>query len=330
MKIKYLAKFIIISGIVGVAAITVAAQGDEQTRSITSDDFAKNRPAATKSNGKTPVPHRRTYNFVRVDKNVVRPKSAPVKTTVPPKTATKVTDIGLTMWRLRPTMDSEKGFLLLPVLLDDKRTKQMWLAERVDTDAAFKADDRVRFAIESSSKGYLYVIDRETLSNGSFGQPILIFPAKESDDNTVRPGLLFDFPDRNDEWPYLKIQPKKANYTGELMTIIVSSKPLTGITTDGKGHIRNGAWLADLESEANVEIFSRADMADKIYSKPESEGSCGIKTRELRPETTADTPCGIQTRELTRDEPLPQSIYRVKGRAGQPAVAFVKLNVKSK
>ncbi len=34
------------------------------------------------------------------------------------------------------------------------------------------------------------------------------------------------------------------------------------------------------------------------------------------------------TRQLTGEEPLPQTIYRVKTIAGQPSVAFVKLNVR--
>ena len=140
--------------------------------------------------------------------------------------------------------------------------------------------------------------------------------------------MLFDFPDRNDQWPYLKINPKKANYSGELLTVIISPKPLTGIQADKDGYVKNGTWLTDLEFGSNVEIYSRTDTGDLIYSKAESEGSCGIKTRELRPEKSADSPCGSASRLLTRDEPMPQSIYRVIGTAGQPAVAFVKLTVR--
>jgi hypothetical protein len=237
------------------------------------------------------------------------------------------TDIGVTMWRLRPPQDTEKDRLLLPVV-DDKGQRNMWLAERVGTDTAFKTGDRVRFAVETSVPGYLYVIDRETVANGSFGKPLLIFPASEKEDNSVRPGMLFDFPDRNEDMPYLKINPVNVNYSGELLTVIISPKKLTGVVTDKDGYVTNGTWLADLEFGSDVEIYSRTDTADEVYSKSESEGSCGIKTRELRPDKSANSPCGSASRPLTTDEPLPQSIYRVIGAPGQPAVAFIKLAVR--
>jgi len=309
------------------ATAALFAQDGVQTRSITSDDFASQRPARTEvATPKKPAakPKRLVYKYVRSDKNPVRSKP-PRKL---PQGSEKVTEIGVTLWRLRAPRRSEAGSFLLPVL-DDNQERKMWLAERVPIDTVFEAGDRVRFAIESSDSGYLYVFGRETYSDGSFGAPYPIFAASRTDTNMVRPGMLFDIPDQREDLPYLKINPKKSNYSGELLTIIVSPKPNAELGLDKKGNLRDGESLSELEFGSDVEIFSRTDTADKIYSKVESEAACGVKTRELvRDKPGNSDPCGTHSRELTREQALPQTIYRIHGLSGRPAVAFVKLAVR--
>ena len=302
------------------------AAGQVQTRSITSDDFASQRPAKPDPAPKKPVKAKPlTYKFVRTDKNLARTNKPPAK--LPANGPVKVTEIGVTMWRLRQPTQAEAGSFLLPVL-DDNQERKMWLAERVSLDTVFAPGDRVRFAIESSDSGYLYVFGRETYSDGSLGAPYPIFAASKVDSNMVRPGMLFDIPDQREDLPYLKIDPKKPNYTGELLTIVISPKPAADLAVDKSGNLKNGEGLAELEFGSEVEIFSRTDSVNKIFSKAEAEASCGVKTRELVREPTGTDPCGIQARKLTRDEALPQTIYRIKGLSGRPAVAFVKLAVR--
>ena len=204
----------------------------------------------------------------------------------------------------------------------------MWTAERVNPETGFQAGDRVRLAIEASDAGYLYVIDSEIYSDGSFGAPYLIFPASTDEDNSVKPGLLVDIPDQTEDLPYFLISPKKDKYEGELLTVIISPKPLTNLKTDKDGKIKNLDELINLEIDAEAEIYSRDDNEDKIYVQAEADAACGAKTRQLTRESSAANPCGTKTRQLTREEPLPQTIYRVKTVAGQPSVAFVKLNVR--
>ena len=307
------------------AGMTVGQTG-VQTRSITSDDFASQRPAKPDPAPKKPVKAKPlTYKFVRIDKNLARTNKRPVKP--PTNLPIKVTEIGVTMWRLRPPTQAEAGAFLLPVL-DDNQERKMWLAERVSLDTGFAAGDRVRFAIESSDSGYLYVFGRETYSDGSLGAPYPIFAASKIDSNMVRPGMLFDIPDQREDLPYLKIDPKKPNYTGELLTIVISPKPSEDLAVDKSGNFKNAEGLAELEFGSEVEIFSRTDSVNKIFSRAEAEASCGVKTRELVREPTGTDPCGTKARKLTRDEALPQTIYRIKGMSGRPAVAFVKLAVR--
>jgi hypothetical protein len=329
MKIKFSLFLLAVSFILGLTSCLLAQDGTK-TRSITSDDFNSQRPASQNLNNKTPrqkTPVRRaTYKFISQNKKVVRRKSQPAPKPQPVPKAEKVSEVGVTMWKLRPSRSSDNGYKL-PVLVNN--LKQMWTAERTDTGSIFQSGDRVRLAIESSASGYLYVIDSELLSDGGVGEPFLIFPESDDQDNSVKPGLLVDIPDRNDELPYFLINPKNPNYKGELLTVIISPKPLTNLKTDKDGKIKNLEELIDLENNTDAEIYSRSDSQDKIFSKTEAESACGAKTRQLTREKSAEKPCGEKTRQLTREEPLPQTIYRVKTAAGLPAVAFIQLNVKT-
>ena len=322
---------ILLFGTVFLLFVSTAFAQNGDSRSITSDDFASQRPVGKTSNSSNRrtqnnrTKRRQTYKYVRRN-TVVRRK----KTTKPtnPTTANKpekVSEIGVTMWRLRPSRTSDNGYKL-PVLVNNLR--EMWTAERISLDSIFAAGDRVRLAIESSDSGYLYVINSETYADGTFGEPFLVFPAATNEDNSVKPGLLVDIPDQTENLPYFLINPGKESYTGELLTVIISPKPLTNLKIESNGKIKNLDNLIELEELSDAEIFSRSDTENKIYSQTEAEAACGSKSRQLEREKNTANPCGTKTRQLTREEPLPQTIYRVKTQSGQPIVAFISLNVK--
>ena len=63
------------------------------------------------------------------------------------------------------------------------------------------------------------------------------------------------------------------------------------------------------------------------HGKAESASACGVKARELVLKKTAGRPCGAASGQLYSDDPSPQTIYHVKVSPGQPAVAFIRLNV---
>lgn len=318
--------------ILAVIALSSAiyAQDDVQTRSITSDDFASKRPTVNvnvkrNSKAKTPVVKKASYKYVRRDRNSVRRGKAPVKS--PAEIANtvlgSVSELGVTMWKLRPPLKSDSGFKL-PVLIN--KLREFWTAERIDTDTPLKSGDRIRLAIESSVSGYLYVVNSEIYSDGTFGEPSVIFPESPNEDNSVEPGILVDIPDQTEDHPYFVINPRRERYIGELLTVIVSPKPLINLKNDNERKITNLEELIELELNAESEIFSRSDVQDKIYTQEEASAACGGKIRQLTREKSTQ-PCGEKTRQLTREEPFPQTIYRVKTVTGQPAVAFVRLNV---
>lgn len=251
----------------------VFAQDETKSRSIDAEDFLKQRPVdgigtpAKTGGGKgkgTKPPAKPTqrpkYDFVRKEQKVARVKnngSRPIAKT-PPKSAlaTKTTEIGVTIWRLRPARSGEAGPHFQVQLPNGKRVP--WTPERVGANTVFTKGDKVRLAVESSIEGFLYVVDSEILSNGGFGDPHLIFPASANDNNRVRPGLLVDIPDQSEDLPYFLINPNDEDYAGELLTVIVSPQPLENLETDPKGRILNAEKLAELEENTEVEMYSKA------------------------------------------------------------------------
>ncbi len=351
--------------------LTAVVQNNAQTRSITSDDFIKQRPASkssktiaspNKNSGNNHIKTKSTkrpatYVFVPQDKVVRRrrpnsttvavnktKKIKPAEASNIPKSKTaaaikkpnktekihnkpeELQEIGVTIWKLRPPRSSDAGFKI-PVRNADGR-REMWTAERVNSNEAFQAGERVRLAVESSISGYLYVINSEVYSDGSFGEPFLIFPASANENNHVQPGLLVDIPDQTEDLPYFVINPKNPKYAGEFLTVIISPKPLTNLKTDSDGKIISLNNLIDLEENADAEIYNRTDNQYKIYTQAEADAACGAKARGQN-SRQLERPCGANTRQLTREEPLPQTIYRVKTTAGQPAVTFIRLNVRN-
>lgn len=327
-------KHILLFGGFFILSVSTAFGQDEKTRSITSDDFNSQRPAASGKRNKTtsskkknppkPKPRAR-YEYVKQEKSIVRRNPNRKRKDTSLSQPTKTAEVGVTMWRMRKPFRADLG-PKLPVQMADG-SLQMWIPERVGAETIFQKGDRVRLAIESSVVGYLYVIDSEIYSDGRFGLPALIFPASADEDNSVQPGLLVDIPDQKEDFPYFLITPKGANYAGELLTVIISPKPLVNLKIDKDGYIKNLDELSDLEENSDVELFSRTDQQDKTYTKEEANSACGATNRQLTREKSAEKPCGDQTRQLTREEPLPQSIYRVKTVAGQAVVAFIRLRV---
>lgn len=319
-----------------IAAIPLPAQNTgPQTRSITSDDFASQRPAGSKkpSHGKlnTSAPRRARYQQVQQPAIILKRKPTNGSPTRPseqsaPAQSVRVAEIGVTMWRLRAPRAADRGPKIGVQLSNG--TMADWTPERVSPETIFRPGDKVRFAVESAATGYLYIVDSELHTDGSLGEPFLIFPSNANEDNTVRPGLLAEVPDQSEDLPYFNLTAKRKDYAGELLTIIVSPNPLKNLKADGKGQLANADELAELEENNEVKLYAKTDGTGETYSAAEAKSTCERKTRELT-DPTAPPPCS-NSRQLTRDEPLPQSIYLVKTIAGRPAVLFVRMSIGQK
>ena len=105
--------------------------------------------------------------------------------------------LGITVWRLRPSKQEDGG---ARILVMENSQSSHWTPERIEVDTSLAVGDRVRISVESPRAGYLYVVDREQYADGTFGDPYLIFPTKRTrgGDNRVRPGKLIDIPAQED------------------------------------------------------------------------------------------------------------------------------------
>src|SRR5262249_10072917 len=153
-------------------------------------------------------------------------------------------------------------------------------------------------SIESPKNGFLYVIDREQYSDGTIGDPMLIFPTLRTrgGNNGVSPGTLIDIPAQDDLPPYFTLSSNNPKYVGELLTIIVSTVPIQGLTFG-----RQPLALAMNQFKRWEKTWS--SEAERF----EMDGGAGS------PWTLAEKAASMATnaRALTQDEPLPQTVYRV-------------------
>src|SRR5687767_918595 len=110
MKPANFAKPTFIFSLVLLCFGVTAAQDGPTSRSVTSNDFAAQRPQRPRTGRTSPRVTPRTYKHTRTDKNIARWKKP--KKPVPPPPANspvKVTEIGVTMWKVRPPKSREVG-----------------------------------------------------------------------------------------------------------------------------------------------------------------------------------------------------------------------------
>jgi hypothetical protein len=207
-------------------------------------------------------------------------------------TATKRFDqaklqIGVTVWRLEPgTAGSSTAERSAPGRYWNRAD---W--KRVEADLTFREGDTLRISIESPRNGYLYVVNRDVFADGTYGETNLIFPT-QGDDNRLEAGKLIDIPAQDD--PPFKATPK-TDQSSELLTIIVTSSPLP-LPLGPKAIPISRKQLKEWEEQW-------AGETDRL----EMNGGAGqVRTRE---EQLAASP--VRSRQLTREDPMPQTIYSV-------------------
>ncbi|MBA2526619.1 MAG: DUF4384 domain-containing protein [Pyrinomonadaceae bacterium] len=296
--------------LLGIQSATLA-NPPQGTRKIVSDDFTKNRQEAapTTSNIKGAPgqssgvrrkqrPRGRTYLLA----------SSPVTGTRPKTKVGTVAQVGITIWRLRPVTSNDSGARML---VREKDKSSEWAAERVGAGTTFRQGDHVRLSIESPRAGYLYVFDRDLLSDGSMGEAMLIYPWSDmrGGENRVRPGKLVDIPAQEDDPSYFTARPSSPDQVGEVLTIIVTTSPLNLPISDKPFQI------------SNVEMAKWEKMWGGQSERYEMEGGAGEAWTKQEQQAAARK----GTRQLTRDDPAPQTIYRVSAANNKAFLVNVQL-----
>jgi hypothetical protein len=197
--------------------------------------------------------------------------------------------------RTKPAGESDSDTWKLGVTIwkvQGGRSRQLErVSKRVEADTKFHEGDLLRISIESPRTGYLYIVDRDWFTNGSGGETNLIFPAR-GEDNRFKPGRLIDIPTETEA--SFKATPK-LNQAGEMLTIIVTSSPLQLPLSNDPLPITN-TQLSDWEKRWSA-VTDRYEMNDGAG-----------QTRTIEEQQAAATG---GTRQLTRDDPGPQTIYRL-------------------
>ena len=218
-------------------------------------------------------------------------------------------EIGVTVWRLRPSRATDEGGRVL--VLDGLKQAQ-YTPERIEADTPLNIGDRVRITVESPRPGYLYIVDREQYADGSFGEPMLIFPTKQTrgGDNRVMPGRLIDIPAQEDQYSYFTAQPtgERRDQVAEVLTVILTPQPLP--LTIGTQPLKvTPAQVSEWQKlwGGAVEVLVLVGGAGRTWTNEEKLASAA------------------NGRQLTQTGPPPQTVYHVARKAGGPLLVTVPL-----
>jgi hypothetical protein len=270
----------------------------DSERKIVSDDFTKNRKKAppesatktsTETTATTPATTPRSKNKSLRFYRLATSATTRLKQVSP---TTTIAQLGVTIWRLRSPNTRDTGGARM--LVREKGASSGWIPERVEAGTSFHEGDYIRLSIESPTDGYLYVIDRDLLTNGAMGDAMLIYPWTGAD-NEMRPGKLIDIPAQEDDPSYFTARLTSQNQVGEVLTIILTKSPLPLPISTKPIRVSN-ADLAEWEK-----------MWGGQSERFELEGGAGQPWTEQEQQAAASK----GSRQLTRDDPPPQTIYRI-------------------
>jgi hypothetical protein len=218
--------------------------------------------------------------------------------------------IGVTIWRLRRAVAGDYRILVQK----SGAASGQYALERVTADTLFKEGQLVRISVEAPREydNYLYVVDREVFKDNKgerLGDPSLIFPARSTppSGNVISAGKSVYVPAQGDPIPHFTLKRSGENHVGEMLTIIISPKPLPAPVG---GVALNPATLAQWERMCGGQTERRESRADagKQWTKEEQEADEG-------------------TRKLVQSDPLPQTIYRVRTKRDGCAMVTIPLRI---
>jgi hypothetical protein len=303
IRVALLCSCLFVSG--SLLAQTPQTSDEESSRQIVLDRFNKARPMSKATAGMGSAASGMTANRAPVYRRTGASRIAGRRGARPPATE----EIGITIWRLRPSRDTDQGGRVL--VLDGLKQAQ-YTPERIEADTPLNIGDRVRLTIESPRPGFLYIIDREQYADGSFGEPMMIFPTLRTrgGDNRVAPGKLIDIPAQEDQYSYFTAQPtgNRRDQIAEVLTIILVSQALP--LQIGEQPLKiTSTQVAGWEKiwGGTAERLELIDGAGRTWTNEEKLAGAA------------------KSRQLTQAGPPPQTVYRVARKAGGPLLVTVPL-----
>src|SRR5262245_66638026 len=134
------------SSILPFAICLFTCTQDQGMRDIIPEEFVKSRPARSIAPW---APARR----VRYKPAATSPEAS---TVARKPGSSNALQLGLTIWRLRPSSMTESGARI--IVHHDGETEE-WTPELIESNTPLRMGERIRFSFESPQTGYLYVIE---------------------------------------------------------------------------------------------------------------------------------------------------------------------------
>jgi hypothetical protein len=274
----------------------VPAKQDDVTRGII-PDYLKKRPIARK---KIAPPRRENVRSRDPEPSTVSDDS------------NDAAMVGVTVWRVRPAA-ARDGAEAVRILRPRPRSSRLvqHVMERIDEGQPVPVGAALRLGIEVTKSGWLYIIDQEEYASGKTGRPVLIFPNIHSADNEVSAGRLIEVPTDPEVDFIVEVSPGQ---TGEMLTLMIAPEPL---------ELKIGPdETTPLDEEKFAEWKTKWEVKTTRISTGNSFRRPYTKTEKIAA-TDRNNP-------LTREGPLPQSIYQVPARPGQPIMISLRLQYREK
>ena len=223
-----------------------------------------------------------------------------------------VSYLGVTLWRIRPSVAADPSGARL--LIHKNEGVEHGTPVRIDSTTPLRAGDHVRISVESTRRGYLYIFDRERDSAGKLGMPYLIFPTARlrHGDNRVYPGKLVDLPGWDDTPNYWTLEPQTDQHAGEEITILITPKPLAEIVS--------GEEPRAVDPEQLAGWTRKWQSRTSILEAPETLN---------RPATVRERQAAEGTAKLNRQDPLPQTIYRIESKPDEAVLVSIPLRLRT-
>lgn len=221
--------------------------------------------------------------------------------------------MGVTFWRLRPPTATDPADSRL-LILSEEGKEQQEVPERIETGSPLKVGEKIRLTIEVPRTGYLYVFDREQYADGKNSEAYLIYPnfQTRAGDNAVAAGRIIEVPDQRDRISYFRLRKGRPDQVGELLSVLVSPEPLDlkiGRDPLAIPEAQMAAWESKYTLE--TERFELEGGAGKVYTSEEKKAAVGAAA-------------------MTRDMAAPQTLYRVRPKAGQAVMLQLPVKISAK
>jgi hypothetical protein len=266
----------------GARVASVVAQDEVGSKGIKAEEFISKRPAKPATR-RTAAAKNPTYKTSQMIPTIAAPPGK------------EFAQVGLTLWRFRPSTAADKTKELVEE--DGDAPASEWSLERIEEGTLLAPGQRIRLSVESLSRsGYLYVINREEYADGSFGDARLIFPTRRTPEgaNNVKAGKMIFIPPLP---RYFRIKPSSSpkGHVAEVLTLIVAPQPLIE-----PSQLSNTALTLTKE-----QVESWEKQWNTVPTKFEMEGGAGqVMTEKEQASVSANA-------ALTQDDPPPQTIYRL-------------------